>query len=55
MTDILLILAVVLLIAAVVLLFMLFRKASQVDLLASRLDAFEKVMARIFLRRFWGM
>ncbi|MBP1698119.1 MAG: hypothetical protein H6Q48_3078 [Deltaproteobacteria bacterium] len=46
MTDILLILAVVLLIAAVVLLFMLFRKASQVDGLASRLDAFEKAQER---------
>jgi len=45
-TDILLILAVVLLIAAVVLLFMLFRKASQVDGLASRLDAFEKAQER---------
>jgi len=45
-TDILLILAVVLMIAAVVLLFMLLRKASQVDGLASRLDAFEKAQER---------
>ena len=46
MTDILLILAVVLLIAAVVLLLILVRKASRVDLLASRLDAFEKAQER---------
>jgi DNA recombination protein RmuC len=45
-TDILLIIAVVLLIAAVVLLLMLLRKASQVDVLASRLDAFEKAQER---------
>ena len=46
MTDILLIMAVVLLIAAVVLLLMLLRKAPQVDVLASRLDAFEKAQER---------
>jgi DNA recombination protein RmuC len=45
-TDILVIMAVVLLIAAVVLLLMLLRRASQVDLLASRLDAFEKAQER---------
>jgi DNA recombination protein RmuC len=45
-TDILLILAVVLLIAAVVLLFMLLKKASQVHVLPSRLDAFEKAQER---------
>jgi DNA recombination protein RmuC len=45
-TDILLILAVVLLIAAVVLLLVLLRKASRVDVLASRLDAFEKAQER---------
>jgi DNA recombination protein RmuC len=45
-TDILLIMAVVLLIAAVVLLLMLIRKASQVDVLAPRLDAFEKTQER---------
>jgi DNA recombination protein RmuC len=45
-TDILLIMAVVLLIAAAVLLLMLLRKASQVDVLASRLDAFEKAQER---------
>lgn len=46
MTDILLIMAVVLLIAAVVLLLMLLRKASQVDVLPSRLDAFERAQER---------
>ena len=46
MTDILLIVAVVLLIAAVGLLLMLLRKPSQVDVLASRLDAFEKAQER---------
>ena len=46
MTDILLIMAVALLIAAVVLLLMLLRKAPQVDVLASRLDAFEKAQER---------
>ena len=46
MTDILLIMAVVLLIAAVVLLLMLLRKASQVDVIASRLDAFERAQER---------
>ncbi|MGO8989506.1 MAG: DNA recombination protein RmuC [bacterium] len=46
MTDILLIVAVVLLIAAVGLLLMLLRKPSQVDALASRLDAFEKAQER---------
>ena len=46
MTDILLIMAVVLLIAVVVLLLMLLRKAPQVDVLASRLDAFEKAQER---------
>jgi len=45
-TDILLIIAVVLLIAAVVLLLMLFRRSSQVDVLPSRLDAFEKAQER---------
>jgi DNA recombination protein RmuC len=45
-TDILLIMAVVLLIAAVVLLLMLLRKASQVDVLPSRLDAFERAQER---------
>jgi DNA recombination protein RmuC len=45
-TDILLIMAVVLLIASVVLLLMLLRKAPQVDVLASRLDAFEKAQER---------
>jgi DNA recombination protein RmuC len=45
-TDILLIMAVVLLIAVVVLLLMLLRKAPQVDVLASRLDAFEKAQER---------
>jgi DNA recombination protein RmuC len=44
--DILLIIAVVLLIAAVVLLLALLRKPSQVDLLGSRLDAFEKAQER---------
>ena len=46
MTDILLIVAVVLLLAAVGLLLMLLRKPSQVDALASRLDAFEKAQER---------
>ena len=46
MTDILLIMAVALLIVAVVLLLMLLRKASQVDVLAPRLDAFEKTQER---------
>ena len=46
MTDILLIIAVVLLIAAVVLLLMLLRRSSQVDVLPSRLDAFEKAQER---------
>ncbi len=46
MTDTLLILAVVLLIAAAILLLMLLRKASRVDGLASRLDAFEKAQER---------
>ena len=46
MTDILLILAAVLLIAVAVLLLMLLRKASTVDGLASRLDAFEKAQER---------
>jgi DNA recombination protein RmuC len=45
-TDILLILAFVLLIAAVVLLFMLLKKASQVHVLPSQLDAFEKAQER---------
>jgi len=45
-TDILLIIAVVLLIAAVVLLLMLLRRSSQVDVLPSRLDAFEKAQER---------
>jgi len=45
-TDILLIMAVVLLIAAAVLLLMLLRKASQVGVLPSRLDAFEKAQER---------
>jgi DNA recombination protein RmuC len=45
-TDILLLVAVVLLIAAVVLLLVLLRKASRVDVLASRLDAFEKAQER---------
>jgi DNA recombination protein RmuC len=45
-TDILLIVAVVLLIAAAVLLLMLLRKASGVDVLSSRLDAFEKAQER---------
>jgi len=45
-TDILLIMAVALLIAAAVLLLMLLRKASQVDVLASRLDVLEKAQER---------
>jgi DNA recombination protein RmuC len=45
-TDILMILAFALLIAAVVLLLLLLRKASQVDVLPSRLDAFQKAQER---------
>jgi DNA recombination protein RmuC len=45
-TDILLFIAVVLLIIAAVLLLMLLRKPSQADVLASRLDAFEKAQER---------
>ena len=46
MTNILLFMAMVLLIATGVLLLMLLRKPSQVDALASRLDAFEKAQER---------
>ncbi|HYQ61297.1 MAG TPA: DNA recombination protein RmuC [Desulfatiglandales bacterium] len=46
MTDILLIVAVVLMAAAAVLLLLLLRKASQVDVLGPRLDAFEKAQER---------
>ena len=46
MTDILLFMAVILLAAVAVLLFVLLKKASQVDVFASRLDALEKAEER---------